>query len=200
MILPIPDTTPAKVHQADMRLIEGLFSPQDSAHLAEKLDQEIQWRQDHIRIFGKTMALPRLTAWHGDPGKGYCYSGISMSPKPWTEALLGIKAKAETAAGTRFNSVLLNKYLDGRDSMGWHSDDEPELGPDPVIASVSFGATRRIVLKHKFDKTLETISTDLTDGSLLLMQGAAQRVWLHQVPKTRKAVGMRINLTFRTIV
>jgi alkylated DNA repair dioxygenase AlkB len=197
---PFPDTTSVNMPEAELTLMEGLFTVQDSALFAERLDQDIDWRQDHIRLFGKTMPLPRLTAWHGDPGRVYSYSGIEMPPKPWTESLLSIKARVETAAGTQFNSVLLNKYRDGRDSMGWHSDDEPELGPSPVIASVSFGATRRFVLKHKYNKTLETISMELTDGSLLLMQGTTQHFWQHQVPKTRRVVGQRINLTFRTIV
>ena len=129
----------------------------------------------------------------------YTYSGISMNPEPWTATLLEIKAKINEGANTRFNSVLLSLYRNGRDSLSWHQDDEPELGNDPVIASASFGDTRTFQFRHKARKDIKTVSIDLTHGSLLIMKGPTQRFWVHQVPKTAKPVGPRINLTFRVI-
>jgi alkylated DNA repair dioxygenase AlkB len=142
--------------------------------------------------------VPRLSAWYGDAGAVYTYSGLRLEPLPWTPVLLEIKQATERLSGTRFNSVLLNLYRDGQDSMGWHSDDEPELGPEPVIASVSLGALRRFVFQHK--KRRWRIALDLEPGSVLLMAGATQHHWRHALPKTRRPVAPRINLTFRTIL
>lgn len=162
------------------------------------LQQEIAWQQDQIRMFGKSIDLPRLTAWYGDPGKSYTYSGITMQACPWTKTLLSIKKVVEQYCSINFNSVLLNLYRNERDSMSWHSDDEPELGAEPIIASVSFGAIRKFHLKHK-SKALPPIRLDLENGSLLIMQGKLQEHWKHQVPKSSKPKGPRINLTFRVI-
>ena len=148
-------------------------------------------------IFGKVTPLPRLTAWYGDEGAGYEYSGIRNEPLEWTAELARLRDEAGEAAGVSFNSVLLNLYRDGSDSVSWHSDDEPELGQDPTIASVSLGATRRFKLRHK--ATRETVVRDLEDGSLLLMSGNSQRLWEHCITKTRRPVGKRINLTFRVV-
>ena len=140
-----------------------------------------------------------MTAWYGDAGKTYCYSGITVEPIPWTPLLLSIKTRVEAVANTTFNSVLLNYYRGEQDSVSWHSDDEPELGQNPVIASVSFGATRKFQFKHKTNPDLRA-AIDLTPGSLLIMAGATQHFWKHQIPKTTKPVGARINLTFRVII
>lgn len=158
----------------------------------------IGWEQEEILIFGERRRVPRLVAWHGDPGTTYAYSGTSHEPRPWTPELEAIRDRVECLAGHSFNAVLLNLYRDGRDGMGWHADDEPELGPDPVIASVSLGATRRFRLKHRRNRA-EPVTLELGHGSLLLMAGATQRHWLHAVPKTATPVGERINLTFRRI-
>jgi alkylated DNA repair dioxygenase AlkB len=176
----------------------GFFTPNESDRLFAELNSGTHWQQDTIQIFGKCVPLPRLTAWYGDEGKSYTYSGIEQHPQPWTSALSSIKARIEKAANVKFNSVLLNLYRNGRDSVAWHSDDEPELGKNPTIGSVSFGGTRRFSLKHKQlqDRKVEI---DLTHGSFLLMQGETQHYWRHQVSKTTRSVEPRINLTFRII-
>lgn len=166
------------------------------AAMLERLLAEIDWRQDTARIMGRRVALPRLTAWYGDAG--YHYSGIDNPPQPWLPLLLELKAVAERLAEARFNSVLLNLYRDGWDGMGWHSDDERPLGRDPVIASLSFGATRRFRLKHKRRPDL-ALGIDLPPGSCLIMAGALQHHWRHALPKTARPVGPRVNLTFRLI-
>mgnify|MGYP002684669528 CR=1 FL=1 len=173
----------------------AFFNESESDHYYKALLQQIAWKQEPIIIFGKEVMQPRLTAWYGDEGKSYRYSGITMQPEHWTEALLEIKQRIEIIAGVSFNSALLNRYRDGHDSMGWHADDERELGTNPVIASVSLGATRRFRMKHLASK--ETLAIDLTDGSLLVMAGTTQHHWQHAIPKTKLEVGERINLTFR---
>lgn len=156
------------------------------------------WRQESIKLYGKSILMPRLTAWYGDEGTSYTYSGLLNTPLPWTPALLEVKQAVEIPCGVTFNSVLLNCYRSGKDSIAWHSDDEKEFGENPVIASVNFGQTRTFQLKHK-QRTECRVSIELTHGSLLIMRGATQHHWLHQIPKTRKAVAERINLTFRVI-
>ena len=180
-------------------LYENLFDPEERQHLLLELFNHITWQQENIKRFGQSIPLPRLTAWYGDAGKSYTYSGITMNPLIWTRPLLRIKNKIEKITKHRFNSVLLNQYRHGKDSVAWHSDDEPELGKEPIIASVSFGATRQFMLKHKFKAEIKPITLNLNSGSLLLMKGKTQECWLHQVPKTGKEVATRINLTFRTI-
>ena len=143
--------------------------------------------------------LPRLVAWYGDPGASYTSSGTAHDPLAWTPELAFLRAKAQALTGFFFNGVLLNLYRDGRDGMGWHSDNEPELGSEPAVASISFGAERRFRLKHRRRKT-ETTDLTLKDGSLLLMYGATQQNWLHSVPKTAAPTGERINLSFRRIL
>jgi alkylated DNA repair dioxygenase AlkB len=159
----------------------------------------VEWEQHIIRVRGREVASPRLSAWYGDPDAHYRYSGLSLEPRPWLPPILELKTEVEAVCDTAFNSVLLNLYRDGSDSMGWHSDDEPELGERPVIASLSLGATRRFRLRHRRRKDLESVAIDLESGSLLIMQGDTQRFWKHQVPKTRRTVEPRINLTFRSI-
>jgi alkylated DNA repair dioxygenase AlkB len=184
---------------ADVTMFQLFFSHAESDRLFLSLLNQTRWRQDKIRIYGKQIDLPRLTAWYGDPGKSYSYSGISMDPDPWTDTLLEIKSCVDREAQVRFNSVLLSLYRDRNDSLSWHQDDEPELGEDPVIASVSFGATRSFQFRYKPDKNVDKVSVALTHGSLLIMKGPTQRFWMHQVPKTSKHVDPRINLTFRVI-
>ncbi len=196
----------AQHHRESISLIDDVlfypefFNLEESDQLYLELDQTTRWQQESINIFGKLMPLPRLTAWYGDAGKSYVYSGIEMYPDPWTKTLLEIKSRVEKVTHAKFNSVLLNKYRTGKDSVAWHSDDEVELGLNPIIGSVSFGGTRRFVLKHKERKEVEKISIDLTHGSFLLMRGNTQDSWQHQIPKTAKAVESRINLTFRVII
>jgi len=165
----------------------------DADRLFERLMAITAWRQEEATVMGRRVAIPRLTAWHGE--KGYVYSGIRLEPAPWNAPLLELKASAEALARAPFNSVLLNLYRDGRDSVSWHADNEPGLGDNPVIASVSLGAQRRFHLRHR--RTRARVSLDLPHGSCLIMAGATQHHWLHQLPKTARPVGPRINLTFR---
>ncbi len=177
----------------------GVFNRQESDHYLPTLLASIAWRQESVKLFSKEIPQPRLTAWYGDEGAIYTYSNLTNHPLLWTAELLAIKQRCEAIAQASFNSVLLNYYRHGQDSMGWHQDNEPELGENPVIASVSFGATRRFQLRHKKRKDLDTITLALEHGSLLLMQGTTQEFWKHQVPKTAQIIGARINLTFRLI-
>lgn len=164
-----------------------------AGRLFDALLAATDWRQETATIMGRRTPIPRLTAWHGEAG--YVYSGIRLAPLPWTPPLLELKDLAEALAGSPFNSVLLNLYRNGRDSVSWHADNEPGLGRDPVIASVSLGATRRFQLKHR--RTGERVDLDLPGGACLIMAGPTQHHWLHQIPKTARPVGPRINLTFR---
>jgi alkylated DNA repair dioxygenase AlkB len=186
---PLPD--------AEIWLEPACFSPAESEQCWADLHRTIEWRQDTIRMFGRTLPLPRLTAWYGDPGAVYTYSHIRMVPLPWTAGLQQIKDRVEAVSQSRFNSVLLNFYRDGKDSMGWHSDDEPELGINPVIASVSFGGSRWFKLRHKTRPDCQT-KLELTNGSLLVMAGPTQHHWQHQIPRQAQAQP-RLNLTFRWV-
>ncbi|WP_217602898.1 alpha-ketoglutarate-dependent dioxygenase AlkB [Chitinophaga sp. GbtcB8] len=174
------------------------FSAREADTLFQELTQGIHWKQESMKMYGKTVLFPRLMAWHGDAGSAYAFSGTTYVPEPWIPALLQIKEKIEPPAGVHFNSVLLNLYRNGKDAMGWHADDEPELGDNPVIASVNFGAARRFMLRYKQDHTLK-YELELQHGSLLLMKGTLQHYWQHQVPKTARPLPSRINLTFRLI-
>ncbi len=191
--------TPVSLIDGDARFIaDFLTRPQSDAYFAELLDL-VDWRQYSIRICGKQVASPRLSAWYGDPDAHYSYSGLSLEPRPWLPVILELKTRVEAACNAPFNSVLLNLYRDGADSMGWHSDDEPELGERPVIASLSLGATRRFRLRHRRRKELEPVAIDLDDGSLLIMEGDTQRCWKHHLPKSKRVAEPRVNLTFRNI-
>lgn len=204
-----PDTeffstgTPRKevytLQDADLLLIENFFSKEESDILYEKLLKNINWMETKITVYGKEHNTPRLTAWYGDAGRDYTYSGLKMDPFPWNLDLLFIKEKIDHEAGVNFNSVLLNLYRSGKDSVGWHRDNEKEFGTNPVIASVSFGETRPFHLKHKFKKDIDRVIIPLTHGSLLIMKGKTQHYWEHQIPKTAKDISPRINLTFRII-
>ncbi len=159
----------------------------------------IAWETHRIRIYGRLVDSPRQSCWIGDAGTEHTYSGTRFAPHPWPEALLPLRAKVSQAIGEPFNSVLANLYRDGRDSMGWHSDDEPELGAQPVIASINLGAARRFSFKHRRDAE-KKLALDLLPGSLLVMRGDTQKNYRHALPKTAKPVGERINLTFRRII
>ena len=175
----------------------NFFTKSESDIFFQKLKSEIEWKQESMNMYGKKINFPRLTAWYGDNDKPYSFSGITLSPKVWNEELVSIKSKIEPIAKVDFNSVLLNRYRDGNDSISWHTDAEKELGLNPVIASVNFGATRKFQLRHI--KTKEKLEIELTNGSLLIMQGELQHFWQHQVPKTKELKTERINLTFRFI-
>jgi alkylated DNA repair dioxygenase AlkB len=169
----------------------------EGSDLMGALIAEVGWQQDTMTTPGGRVPLPRLTAWQGEPDAVYVYSGIRNVPQPWTPAVALLRERAETACGARFNSVLLNRYRGGLDSMGWHADKERELGPEPVIASVSLGATRTFEFRHA--RTHATHTLALTHGSLLVMRGRTQQEWVHRVPKEPGARGERINLTFRWV-
>jgi alkylated DNA repair dioxygenase AlkB len=160
------------------------------------LRSTLPWQQERITMFGRSVLQPRLQAWHGDVA--YTYSGLTMSPHPWTPDLNELKARCEAIANVQFNSLLANLYRHGQDSMGWHQDNEPELGRNPVIASVNLGETRRFLLRNLHCKT--QLEYELSHGALLIMAGELQHHWKHAVPKTAKPKGERINLTFRHIV
>lgn len=175
-----------------------LFDTPKADLLFEKLLAEIPWQQDNITVFGKNHLQPRLTALFGNEGKPYSYSNIVMQPHAWNAILTYIKEEVEAICNEKFTTVLLNLYRDGKDSNGWHADNEKELGKNPIIASVSFGGTRNFQLKHN-DLQDQKLNLDLENGSLLIMKGETQHYWKHQIPKTTKPVGERINLTFRII-
>lgn len=183
---------------ADIVYFPSFFSSEVAADLYLDLLREIPWQQDNIKVFGKEHAQPRLTALFGNDAKQYSYSNITMQPKPWNLLLQKIKYHVESVAEINFTTVLLNYYRDGKDSNGWHSDNEKELGLNPTIASVSLGSERMFQLKHNTDPSLRQ-NILLENGSLLIMKGATQHHWKHQIPKTSKPIGGRINLTFRVI-
>lgn len=164
----------------------------------KKIKTDIAWQQDDIKVFGKVYAQPRLTALYANNNKPYSYSNITMQPHLFTKELLTIKEKIERVAPCSFTTCLLNLYRDGKDSNGWHADNEKELGQNPVIASISLGAPRFFHLKHNTVKE-QKHKLLLEHGSLLLMQGETQHFWKHQIAKTAKPIGERINLTFRVI-
>ena len=185
---------------AELSYYPRLFETKQADSFLDKLKDGIEWTQNTIRFYGKESLVPRMEAWYGDEGKSYAYSGIHMDPKPWTEELIIIKHKIEPLAGVAFNSVLINYYRDGKDRVAWHSDDEKELGQNPVIGSVSLGAERKFKLRHKRYKT-NGLKHEilLRHGSFLLMKGSTQHHWMHEIPRTAKPIGPRINLTFRII-
>lgn len=172
------------------------LAPDDAQALQQQLSETLPWSVHRIRLFGRWVDSPRLSCWIGDAQAVYRYSGQTFAPHPWTEALAALRDRLRGELGVPFNSVLANLYRDGRDAMGWHSDDEPELGDEPVIASLSLGAARRFVLRRRDDHAVKQALV-LEPGSLLVMRGACQRDWQHALPRTAKPVGPRLNLTFR---
>ncbi len=193
-----PEPQVFDVPDAEIIYYPHFFDPEKADEFFSILKNEIPWQQDNITVFGKTHPQPRLTALFGNEGKPYSYSNIIMQPHSWNPALTYIKEEVEAIAKEHFTTVLLNNYRDGKDSNGWHADNEKELGRNPVIASVSFGAERYFHLQHNSYKN-QKLKILLEHGSLLLMKGTTQHFWKHQIPKTAKPTGNRINLTFRTI-
>ena len=194
-----PEPIVLNLPDAEIIYYPYFFDKKEADAIFDELTNEIPWQQDDIKVFGKTHPQPRLTALFGNEGKPYSYSNIKMQPHPWSLLLQKIKSHIESSTNTNFTTVLLNHYRDGKDSNGWHADNEKELGANPVIASVSFGAERSFHLKHNTDKSLKK-SIILEHGSLLLMKGTTQHFWKHQIPKTAKPIGPRINLTFRILI
>lgn len=183
----------------EILFMRNFLSPTKAKHYFNLLQNNISWKQEEVRFYGKTYPVPRKTAWYGYEGFNYSYSGITCYPEIWTKELLEIKSQIEQFIPEEdFTSVLLNLYNNGNDKMGWHADDEKELGINPTIASVSLGETRRFDIKHKQNKELH-YKFELTSGSLLIMRGALQHHWIHQIPTQKKVKDPRINLTFRTI-
>ena len=194
------NTEPLTLSLPDAEIIyyPQFFDKEQADQIYAELLQEIAWQQDNITVFGKTHPQPRLTALYGNEGKPYSYSNITMQPNPWNTLLQKIKYHIETTTECQFTTVLLNQYRDGKDSNGWHADNEKELGTNPIIASLSFGTERVFQLKHNTIADAKK-SIVLEHGSLLLMKGSTQHFWKHQIPKTAKPIGNRINLTFRSI-
>lgn len=202
-------TAPVHVDQlrlvdADVRYVANFFAVQEADQLLQRLIDEVPWQQHYVKMFGRSIASPRLSSWHGDPHAYYRYSGTRHAPSAWTNTLSELRASLANGGIGDFNCVLANYYRDCSDSMGWHSDDEPELGAHPTIASLSFGATRRFDLRHKSSK--QKASFELQHGSLLIMRGTTQECWEHALPKQKKAGDLlsgleqsRVNLTFRYI-
>ena len=189
-----------KLSDANIRYFPNFFTREKSDALLDRLIDTIPWKQNTIKMYGKENLVPRLESWHGNDGKSYGYSGIRMNPMPWTPELLFIKGRIEENSETQFNSVLINYYRGGKDRVAWHSDDEKELGRNPVIGSISLGAERKFRLRHKEYKN-NGLKKEilLCHGSLLLMSGPTQHFWMHEIPRTTKPIGARVNLTFRFI-
>lgn len=196
--LPLQSVELIELSDGDILWVKHFLAPEEASSLAKTLQDTIPWRQDSIRIAGKDTPIPRLQAWFGDPGMTYTYSGLTLQPEPWLPTLEAIRRRIEDYSDTQFNSLLANLYRDENDSVGWHADDEPELGENPVIASLSLGETREFVLKHR-DHQEKKLRLDLKNGDLLIMRGALQHRWLHQIPKAKSHCEFRINLTFRRI-
>ena len=195
------DLTPY-YHGSGMTLTyEREWLPKDrAAWLLARLFSHVSWRQDSITVRGRTHLLPRLQQWYGDEGSVYSYAGIKMEPLPWLPYLQEIREDLERVVGKPFNSVLLNLYRNGSDTVGWHADDEPELGVDPVIASISLGAERDLLFKHNDPNVrADRVRIALAHGSLLVMSGQTQRCWKHSLPRRARVTLPRINLTFRNI-
>lgn len=197
---PLFQSEPIVLNLPDAEIIyyPHFFDRNEADAIFIELKNDIPWQQDDICVYGKIHPQPRLTALFGNEGKPYSYSNIKMQPHPWNSLLLKLKSHVESVSDTYFTTVLLNRYRDGKDSNGWHADNEKELGINPIIASVSFGAERVFQLKHHSIPDLKQ-NILLEHGSLLLMKGTTQHFWKHQIPKTSKPIGERINLTFRVI-
>lgn len=196
LFAPNGELLPLPFEDGELAWMAQLPLPLSNAEVMARLLAETDWREETVVVYGKRHLQPRLSAWYGDAA--YTYSGLRLHPAPFTPLLTTLRHAVESTTGHPFNSVLLNYYRNERDSMGMHSDDEPELGPSPAIASLSFGAARTFILKHKHNK--RTVRVELTDGSLLLMAGETQKHWLHGINKMTKMLQGRINLTFRNIV
>ena len=179
---------------------EDFFDLDECNTIIPRLNSDINWMREKITMWGKKIITKRRIAWYGDEGRSYTYSGTTFQPSIWNQILLRIKDRVESKTSHKFNSVLLNDYKDGSVGMGWHSDDEKELGKNPIIASLSFGANRDFILKHREKKDIEKVKIHLKNGSLLLMLDSTQHYWKHSIPKRLKVKNSRINLTFRKII
>ena len=179
---------------------EDFFDLDECNTIIPRLNSDINWMREKITMWGKKIITKRRIAWYGDEGRSYTYSGTTFQPSTWNQILLRIKDRVESKTSHKFNSVLLNDYKDGSVGMGWHSDDEKELGKNPIIASLSFGANRDFILKHREKKDIEKVKIHLKNGSLLLMLDSTQHYWKHSIPKRLKVKNSRINLTFRKII
>ena len=197
----LPRTATGAIALADgeLRYLPQWVAAGEADGWLQRLREETPWTQPQVHIYGRRLAVPRLVAWYGDREARYRYSGLEHVPLPWTPLLQEIRQRVEAASGCRFNGVLLNLYRDGQDAMGWHSDDEAELGPDPLLASLSLGASRRFDLRRKGSSRIEH-SLELAHGSLLVMGGPTQHHWQHQIARTRRVLTPRLNLTFRLIL
>lgn len=191
----LPNLAPT---DGELYLLARFIAADEAMALHRSLQRSLAWQPEWIVIAGKRIQVPRLICWYGDADAIYSYSGTRHDPLPWTPELLALKTRIEQGTGHVFNSVLGNYYRTGQDSMGWHADKERELGPNPAIASLSVGATRRFLLRH--NRTRQTVSLELENGSLLVMQGSLQHYWRHCVPKDAAGTDSRINLTFRRIL
>jgi alkylated DNA repair dioxygenase AlkB len=185
---------------AELLLVRHYFSLAHAQDLFVQLRDNTPWKQDQLNMFGKRVPQPRLTAAYSEPHVRYRYSGLQMQSLAWTPALLELKLIIEELSGQSFNHLLMNYYRDGQDSMGWHSDDETELGINPVVASISLGHPRSLKLKHKQRRDLTTLQLPLGDGDILIMRGTTQAFWEHSISKQTQGVGPRINLSFRQII
>lgn len=183
---------------AELRIAPGFLPRAEADALLATLSAEIPWEQHRIRLYGREHASPRLSCWIGDPGAAYTYSRTRFEPRPWTPALAALRPRIDAACGARFNSVLANLYRDGADGMGWHADDEPELGPEPVIASLSLGAVRGFAFRDVAERR-QRLRLELPHGSLLLMAGRTQMAYQHAIPKSARPLPPRLNLTFRWV-
>jgi alkylated DNA repair dioxygenase AlkB len=188
---------PSTADRPEVEYVPGWLDATLASDALGELERATPWRDDTITMFGATHPVPRRTALYGDPGAVYTYSRIRMEPLPWTPLLAMWRTDLEEHTGASFNSVLLNWYRDGRDANGWHADDEPELGREPIIASLSLGATRRMAFKRRDGSA--TWRVDLAHGDLVVMRGRSQADWLHTIARTARPVGSRINLTYRLV-
>lgn len=193
-----PSAISMSIEDGELSYYPALIPPDQCSEAFAALMEEIPWKQESVLMYGKKIPMPRLTAWIGDPGRTYRYSGVTYTPLDWTKTTGTIRDMIQSRTGERFNTVLANLYRDGQDSMGFHADNEPELGENPVIASVSLGGVRSFQLRHNKKKD-QRVDMKLESGSLLVMGGAMQHHWRHGVPKTTREVEPRINLTFRLI-
>jgi len=191
---------PIALPDAELSLWAGWLAAEEAEALFRALRGTIAWETHVIRIYGREVPSPRLSCWIGDPGASYVYSRTRFEPQPWPPALAALRPRIEQACGTAFNSVLATLYRDGRDAMGWHSDDEPELGHAPTIASLSLGAERRFLFRRKSSSEPRALELALPPGSLLRMAGDTQRRYQHALPRMASVAAPRINLTFRRIL
>jgi alkylated DNA repair dioxygenase AlkB len=194
------DNTPVvlPMQDAEVTYFPQILDSQLADHYLALLTDSLAWQHEYIKIYGRSVKIPRLQAWYGNPEAIYQYSGLSMLPRPWTSELNELRIICQKTCNTTFNSVLANLYRDGLDSMGHHADNEPELGDNPVIASLSLGQARHFDFRHNTSK--EKIRVTLGHGSVLIMSGATQKYWQHSIAKSRQPMSQRINLTFRRII